>query len=197
MKSVILQTAFFLTILIANAQVPNKAEDISPLLIGETLPKASLQDLNGNMVSLKDIIAEKPTVLVFYRGGWCPYCNRQLASIASVETDILKLGYQIIAVSPDNYLNLKPTIQDDGVNYKLFSDSGAKLIQEVGIGFLTPEKTKPYIEKKTTFEATNILPVPTVFIVSKSGEILFEYINIDYKHRLSEAVLLAVLKDLK
>ncbi len=196
MKTKFLGVVFFLTVLISNAQVPANAEDVSPLLIGETLPDGSLLDVNGATVLLQELIAEKPTVLVFYRGGWCPYCNRQLSSLASAEAEILELGYQIVAVSPDNYMQLKPTKEEALVNYKVFSDPGAKLIQDVGIGFLTPEKAKPYIEKKTEQEATNILPVPTVFVVDKSGKIMFQYINIDYKQRLSDTVLLAVLTDL-
>lgn len=64
--------------------IPSKAEDISPLLIGETLPKAKLLDSKGNTFELNDILKTKPTVLVFYRGGWCPYCNLQLSGLASI-----------------------------------------------------------------------------------------------------------------
>ena len=85
-----------------NAQVPQNAEDISPLLIGEKLPEAMLLDEDGKPINLNKEIAKKKTVLVFYRGGWCPFCNMQLASLAEAESEILKLGYQIIAVSPDD-----------------------------------------------------------------------------------------------
>lgn len=196
-KTKFLVAIFFLAILVTNAQVPANPQDVSPLLIGETLPKATLQDLDGANVSLQEILAKKPTVLVFYRGGWCPYCNRQLSGLATAEAKILELGYQIVAISPDNYKRIQLTVEEDKVNYKVFSDVGAKLIQDVGIGFLTPESAKPYIERKTALEASNVLPVPSVFVVDKSGEILFEYINIDYKHRLTDTILLAILKDLK
>jgi peroxiredoxin len=181
----------------AQSQIPEKAEDISPLLIGEQIPEAQLLDANGKDVKLQTILKEKPTVLVFYRGGWCPYCNTQLSGLAEIETDIEALGYQIIAISPDNYKNLKPTIDADEVAYQLYADPGAKFIQEVGIGFETPEKAKPFIVERTSFEASNVLPVPTVMIVDSSGTILFEYINPNYKVRLSSELLLASLKALK
>ena len=59
--------------------IPTVAEDISPILIGETLPNAYFQNAEGKSVQLKAVLEEKPTVLVFYRGGWCPYCNVQLS----------------------------------------------------------------------------------------------------------------------
>ncbi|WP_418512312.1 peroxiredoxin-like family protein [Corallibacter sp.] len=180
-----------------NAQVPSNAEDVSPLLIGERVPEATLIDPDGNKLTLKSVIKEKPTVLVFYRGGWCPYCNAQLSGLSESESKILELGYQIIAISPDNYKNLKPTIQEDNVAYSLYSDPEAKLIQDIGIGFETPSMAKMYIKKKTKMDATDILPVPTVMVLNTSGEILFEYINPNYKVRLSESLLLSALKALK
>lgn len=95
-----------------SAQVPEKAEDICPLLIGETIPKATLQDSDGKQVELEKYLSTKPTVLVFYRGGWCPYCNVQLSGLVKIEKEILDLGYQIIAVCPDDYRNLQTTERD-------------------------------------------------------------------------------------
>jgi peroxiredoxin len=188
---------FFCTTPIA-AQVPEKAEDISPLLIGEVLPTASLQDSKGKSISLQDYLKIKPTVLVFYRGGWCPYCNLQLSGLAKIEKNILDLGYQIVAISPDDYKNLETTESKDTINYTLFSDPEAKFIQQVGIGFKTPTMLKGYIAAKgQKGETSEIMPVPTVMILSTKGRILFEYINPDYKERISSEMLLAVLKTVK
>jgi len=181
----------------AQSQVPEKAEDISPLLIGERVPDANLLNVDGNEVKISDIIKEKPTVLVFYRGGWCPYCNNQLSSLAETEKEIIDLGFQIVAISPDHYESLKPTVDKGEFNYNIYSDSSSRLIQAIGIGFETPEKAKDYIFKKTNKETTDVLPVPAVFILDTKGKILFEYINPDYSTRLSSELLLANLKALK
>ncbi len=196
MKSLSLLLALFLSFSLFS-QVPEKAEDISPLLIGETIPDANLWDAKRTEVSLHNIIKEKPTVLVFYRGGWCPYCNQQLAALGESEQEIIDLGYQIVAVSPDHVESLKPTIDTEGLNYQVYADPQAKLIQEVGIGFQTPGMAKMYIAKKTKMDATEILPVPTVMVLNTKGDILFEYINPNYKVRLSSELLIANLKALK
>lgn len=178
------------------AQIPEKPEDISPLLIGEILPNTNLINENGDILTFYSVINEKPTVLVFYRGGWCPYCNMQLSALATSEEEIIDLGFQIIAVSPDNFKNIKPTIKEDKVNYKVYSDPEGKFIQLVGIAFKASSKTKEYISKKTIGKTTDILPVPTVFIVNTKGEIQFEYISPNYKKRITPELLLAVLKNL-
>jgi len=180
-----------------NAQIPQNAEDISPLLIGETLPETTLLDENGKSINLNAEIAKKKTVLVFYRGGWCPYCNMQLSSLAATEADILKLGYQIIAVSPDDYRNLKPSVEKNKTSYKLYSDADGSFIKNIGIGFTPSEGTTSYIAKKTTGKTTDVLPVPTVLVLNTKGEILFEYISPNYKQRISPELLLAVLQNIK
>ena len=91
-KTSLLITFLGLTASLAKAQIPEKPEDISPLLIGESIPDVTLWDAENQAISLAAILKAKPTVLVFYRGGWCPFCNVQLSSLARSQEEILKLG---------------------------------------------------------------------------------------------------------
>ena len=178
--------------------IPLVAEDISPILIGETLPNANFQNPKGEYVQLKALLDEKPTVLVFYRGGWCPYCNVQLSGLVEIEEDVLELGYQIVAISPDDYKNLKSTIENNSTKYKLLSDPNGKFIKEIGIAFKTSSSLKEYISGKgQKGEASSVMPAPTVMIVDKKGVIKFEYINPNYKERISGDMLLSILKTIK
>ena len=77
------------------------AEDISPILIGSPVLQASPVDQRGNCIQLSDLIEGRFSVLIFCRGGLCPYCNTQLGEIASVQGKLQKLGHQIVAISPD------------------------------------------------------------------------------------------------
>ena len=177
--------------------IPLVAEDISPILIGETLPNGNFQNVEGEYIPLKAILEEKPTILVFYRGGWCPYCNVQLSGLVEIEEDILELGYQIVAISPDDYKNLQSTIENNSTKYKLLSDPNGEFIQEIGIAFKTSSSLKEYIiGKGQKGETSSVMPAPTVMIVDKKGVIKFEYINPNYKERISGDMLLSVLKTL-
>ena len=178
--------------------IPTVAEDISPILIGEKLPNANFQNAEGEYVQLKAVLEEKPTVLVFYRGGWCPYCNVQLSGLVEIEDDVLELGYQIVAISPDDYKNLQSTIENNSTKYKLLSDPNGKFIKEIGIAFKTSSSLKEYITGKgQKGETSPVMPAPTVMIVDKKGVIKFEYINPNYKERISGEMLLSVLKTIK
>jgi len=48
------------------AQLPEKAEDISPLLVGESIPDVLLKAVDGSEIQVSDIISYGPTVLLFY-----------------------------------------------------------------------------------------------------------------------------------
>jgi peroxiredoxin len=140
------------------------------------------------------IIGEKPTILLFYRGRWCPFCNAQLAEVQTIENQIIELGYQIVAISPDSPENLKLTDEKSKLTYSLYADSDGTLIKSIGIAFKSPEKYGFMLSEKSGGLNDGFLPVPSVFVVDTSGKILFEYINPDYKTRLSSSLLLVDCK---
>lgn len=177
------------------AQVASAPEDVSPLLIGEKIPTLNLHDSKGVSVSTETIFNKK-TVLIVYRGGWCPYCNAQLADMQSIEKDIIELGFQVVAVSPDSPESIKETEGKDKLGYQLFSDSDGTFIKSLGIAFKAPEKYSGMLGKFSGGKNNSILPVPTVYVVNEKKEIQFLFINPDYKTRLKGNLLLAVLKNL-
>lgn len=176
---------------------PDKATDISPLLIGEKAPPFVLTNLSGKTDSLSALLSKKETVLIFYRGGWCPYCNLHLAELQSIEQEILALGFQIIAISPDSPENLKASMDKHKLNYQLLSDANMNAAQQFGIAYKVSENSKERLAKSSGGQNSGQLPVPSVFVLNKQGEILFEYINPDYKKRLKAATLLSVLKSIQ
>ncbi|OMQ12973.1 peroxiredoxin-like family protein [[Flexibacter] sp. ATCC 35103] len=184
---------------VTNAQnaIPKSATDIAPLLIGEKIPDITLKSSENTAVQISDLLKKKKTVLVFYRGGWCPYCNLHLQAMAEAEKQILDLGYQIIAVSPDSAENLKSTEQKDNVKYTLLSDSKGELIKAVGIAFEAPENYKSVINVHSNGINTSFLPVPSVFVVNTESDILFEYVSPDFKQRITTELLVSILKNLK
>ena len=176
----------------ASAQIAETAEDISPLLIGEKIPKQDLVSVDDKLVSTSEIFNKK-TVLIVYRGGWCPYCNSQLMDMQEIENQIIGLGYQIVAISPDSPKFLKETTTVDKLNYQLFSDSDGKFSQALGIAF---KREKPKLEKYSEGRNPGFLPVPTVYVLNENREIEFLYINPNYSKRLKGDLLLSVLKNL-
>ncbi|AWV98263.1 hypothetical protein DJ013_08810 [Arcticibacterium luteifluviistationis] len=119
-----------------------------------------------------------------------------LAALAIKEEEIIKAGYQIIAVSPDSYENLQPMMEKNEIKYQLFSDAEGSLTKQAGLAYnLSPERIEK-LGSRTLGKAPEILPVPSVLVVNAEAEILFEYINPNYRNRISPELLMAVLNNL-
>jgi peroxiredoxin len=184
-----------------SSTVPTSAQEIRPLPIGAAIPEVMLKTAEGTDFNLKTAVLRKPTVLIFYRGGWCPYCNLQLGQLQTVEPELLKLGYQILAISPDRPAKLVESVEKDKLSYTLLSDSSMTAAKAFGIAFRVDEATlKKYKGHGIDLEAASgekhhLLPVPAVFIVGTDGRIKFVHADPDYKVRLEPEALLSAAKE--
>lgn len=179
-----------------SAQLPQKAEDISPLMISEKVPEATLVSTDNENVRLSSLIQRKKTILLFYRGGWCPYCTAHLAAVGEVENEIADAGYQIIAISPDTPDKNLETNNKSTVTYQIYSDPGAELMQNMGIAFEAPERYSDLLSDFSDQQNPGILPVPSIFVLDTEGTIIFEYVCPDYKQRIEANLLKAIIKNL-
>jgi peroxiredoxin len=181
-------------------QVPDNAFGIRPLLIGQTVPDLPALDKDRNRHSLPELIARKPTVIIFYRGGWCPFCSAHLAELAVAEEEIYQLGYQVLAISPDQPSYLKRSFDEVNMKYTLLSDSGMDIARAFGVAFRADAETVARLKQHgMDIEAQSgqdhhQLPVPAVFITGTDGKILFQYVNPDYRERISGEILMVALK---
>jgi thiol-disulfide isomerase/thioredoxin len=77
------------------------AHAVTPLAVGERVPSVVLKDIDGNPVEVDAVIGSGHVALIFYRGGWCPYCNRQLSQLRKIDPELRKLGFRLVAISAD------------------------------------------------------------------------------------------------
>lgn len=186
-------------ITILSAAIAATAE-IKPLKVGETIPSVGLKTADGKNFDLQAAAKEQPLVLIFYRGGWCPYCNRHLGALQEIDPQLRELGYRIIAVSPDQSAELAKSAEAGHLSYTLLSDSSVKAATAFGLVFTVDDGTLKKYEKygidleAASGESHHMLPVPAVFIVGTDGVIDFVHADEDYKKRLAPDVLLAAAK---
>lgn len=202
-KSLFISALFVLSshVIAATANnIAESAEQVSPLLPGLTVPNVELKDQYGKTVSLAERFKEKTTVLIVYRGGWCPYCSKQLASVQKIEKELASLDAQLIAVSPDSPEKLAET-KITAPSYQLLSDDNLTLAQTLGLAFYLDDKTAKIYRNKLGVNFVSLegepkvaLPVPAVFVIDTNGLVHFQYANPNYKVRLTEDLLLAAVK---
>ena len=177
-------------------------DQITPLLEKSALPYTKLVNIDAEEKKLDEIINGVPTVLIFYRGGWCPYCNLQLGELQKIESKLKSLGVNIVAISPDSPEDLKKLIEKKTLSYQLYSDPNLDTAKAFGIAYKVDNENYKKLKgfsanmKKKSEQPDRILPVPAAFLVDKDGIIRFHYANANYKIRVSSDDLIAQAKAL-
>ena len=176
------------------------ADQAKPITVGDSIPDVVIQDGSGADVNLKEFTAGKKTALIFYRGGWCPFCNKHLADVAAAQDEIAKAGYQVIGINPDSPKDVMSAQEKKNFPFTILSDSDLKAARAFGVAFKLDDKTieqyKGYGIRlmDSSDEPRYSLPVPAFYLVDASGKVTFEYHNPDYTVRISKEELLAAVR---
>lgn len=195
----------FFTVSVSSERVfPQGPNKINPSILGFQSKKLMALDDKSLPVNISKKISLKPTVLVFYRGGWCPYCNWHLGELQKIAHQVDKLGFQIIAISPDQPTIMKQHRDKTDLRIHTFSDSNLDCAKQFGIVFKVNDqlfnkyKNQYGIDlEANTGLSHHLLPVPSVFLMDTNGIVKFSYVNVDYKVRLDSKLLLEAIRSLK
>ena len=173
------------------------------LKTGAKMPSFSLKDINGKTVNSDDLIEQGNLVLVFYRGAWCPFCNTYLQNLQRNAEDIKKAGGNIVAISvekPDKSLGVA---EKNELQFTVLSDPQLETARKFGIVYQLPKETDEQYKSKGLDVAKNNemekaeLPLGATYIVDQKGEIVYAFLDTDYKLRAEPEVIIENLNKLK
>lgn len=173
---------------------------IEPLMIGQPIPSGPVMTVEAQPFNLQDAAKEQRLAIIYYRGGWCPYCTMQLKQLTMIYDELNSMGYKILAISPDRPEKLRESLKKGPLSFTLLSDSSMKTAMAFGIAFKVDEPTLKVLEgydldiEEASGQTHHLLPVPSVFLVGRDGIIDFVYANPDYTVRLDPKVLLAAAR---
>ncbi|MDD9269691.1 peroxiredoxin-like family protein [Paenibacillus sp. GCM10023248] len=169
---------------------------------GDKAPDFKLTNALGRDVILFEELAKGPVVLVFYRGGWCPYCNMQLRAYQQILPEIQAIGAQLIAISPqkpDHSLSLQ---EKEGLKFQVLSDPNGLVTAKYNLLFDVPTGVRELMEgigvDLAEYNNTSqwVLPVPATFMIDESAIIRSSYVNPNFMQRQSPEEILRELKKL-
>jgi peroxiredoxin len=174
------------------------------LKVGDAAPDFILPDAHGEAVRLHLLLQDGPAVVVFYRGGWCPYCKLHLRGFQRRLSAIRELGAQVVAISPQLPDNSLSTREKNELAYPVLSDVGNKVARQFGIVFeLSDKLAELYRQFGHPLEEVNgesgekELPVPATFLVDGDSIIRLAHVDVDYTSRLDPDDVIEALKTLK
>lgn len=184
------------------ATPPTDPEDLQPLGVDAQIPAVTVQLANGEDALLTDLLSGHSSLLVFYRGGWCPFCTGQFEDFLTIEEEILALGYQIYGISPDSPASIRAGQEAIDLPFTLLSDSSMTAAQAFRLAFQVDEAGH---ERLLSFgidieaaagEPHRLLPIPAVYLIDQNGQIQFAHHDRDYRQRLSAEKTLQAAREL-
>ena len=191
-----------MTTLIANSQTERSVDEAHGLSVGDKAPMFKAMDADSNMFSLENALEKGPVVIIFYRGYWCPVCNKHLGQLQDSLKLIEKTGAQVIAISPEKPEYLGKMAEKSGAEFTLLYDEGYKIEDAYDVTF-KPGGSQLFTYnvvlgaklKDTHSDETQRLPIPATFIVNQRGIITWRQFDPDYKNRSSVKELLNALEN--
>jgi peroxiredoxin len=170
--------------------------------VGDMAPDFTLKNALGKEVSLQDYLAKGPVVLVWYRGGWCPYCNINLHFLQRELPNIKAQGTNLLALTPELPDESLKTSEKHQLDFEVLSDVGNKVAKQYGVVFkLTDEVARIYNEKfglnSHNGDSSNELPLAATYIINTDGKIVYAFLDADYRERAEPAEITDFLKKMK
>lgn len=169
------------------------------LNVGDTAPNFTLQNALGGETSLAENLEKGPVVLVWYRGGWCPYCNINLHYLQEELPNFKAEGASLIAISPELPDQSISTAEKHELEFEVLSDIGNQVAKQYGVVFkLTDEVAEIYNNKfglnEHNGDTSNELPLAATYIINTNGVIEYAFLDIDYRNRAEPSEITEFLK---
>ncbi|MFP4499473.1 MAG: peroxiredoxin-like family protein [Candidatus Hydrogenedentota bacterium] len=174
----------------------------SALKEGDRAPDFTLPADNGDTVTLHEALEAGPVVLVWYRGGWCPYCNIALQALDDALPRIQEAGGSLLAISPETLPNAEKTGEEGAFEFPILSDEDNRVARKYGIVYTLPDPVAQAFKGSVDLEKfngnnKNELPLAVTYVVDSDRTIRYAFIEADYKKRAEPAEIVGALGDLK
>jgi peroxiredoxin len=173
------------------------------LAVGEVLPDFALPDASGRVVTSDELLDRGPLVLAFFRGGWCPYCDRTLKALEAVRTAIEATGAVLAGVAPVTPAELARIAAEKGLSFPLLSDTGGSLSRLCGLLYaMTPAQVAYYGGRRGIDVAARsagvgwAVPVPATYVVARDGTVVYAFADADWARRAEPDELATAAKRL-
>ena len=198
--------SFIIQIFLVNysmSQNYRNAKEAKGLETGADAPMFHAKDMQGNDFSLKETLGNGPVVIIFYRGHWCPVCNRHLKTLQDSLDVIQQYGATLVAVSPEQVRLLGKTAEKTGAEFTLLFDENYHIAEAFDVQFRPDSMQRVMYNtmlganlKEAHSDDSQQLPIPATFVIGQDGKIVWRHFDPDYRKRSSIKDIVSALEKL-
>jgi peroxiredoxin len=170
--------------------------------VGDQAPDFELPRVGGGTVRLSDLRRDGPVVLLWYRGGWCPYCNLTLRAYEDRCREFAEAGATLVAISPELPAKGTETVKKSSLSFSVVSDKGNVVASQYGIAFTLPPKIAESYRRFFDIREHNgddsqKLPLTATYVIDRDGVIRWAFLDADYAKRAEPRDALDAAKRLR
>jgi peroxiredoxin len=111
---------------------------------GDTFPSLAVALPGGDTLELPTAVAGDHTVVLVFRGSWCPYCNAQLRAFQRAQDQLAALGVRVVALSVDDEPTTRALVERHGLTFPVGHGADARAVRDALGAFTSGEP--PYLE---------------------------------------------------
>lgn len=177
--------------------VPTSAEEAAEqaLKVGQVVPNAVFTTAKGETVSVEKLLADGPVVLIFYRGGWCPYCVSQLKKFEAESRAIEEAGGRVVAVSTELPEFVAQTKEKNKLGFEVLSDPDAKAARAFGVAWANERYGKGLAKYQGNEKGE--IPLGVTYVIGTDGTIGWAFLDDDYKKRATVEQVVEALENIE
>jgi peroxiredoxin len=159
---------------------------------GDKAPDFTGYDQTGKQVTLKSLLQKGPVVLFFYRGNWCPTCNKHLAAIQDSVNLITDQGVSVVAITPESIEFVEQTVKLHKISFTVIYDCQEKIMQDYDVMFTVNKDFQDKVTKALKIDIGEHnghtpahLPITATYIIDRNGFITASHFIPDFHYRAS------------
>lgn len=170
--------------------------------VGSQAPDARLRDAAGESVRLHELFGSGTVLVVFYRGGWCPFCNYQIHELTNSYAQFLERGVTPVAISVDRIEEAARTQVSHGIPFPVLSDPDADAHRAYRVIHEVAEQEASKLEgfgidlEEASGRDHHLIAVPSMFLVDRTGVVRWAHADPDYQVRPEAADVLRIIDSL-
>lgn len=160
------------------------------LNIGDTAPTIHTKSILGKELNSLSILETTKIVVLFYRGQWCPVCERHLNNLSDSISMITIKNAIVIAIGPEAQHNALKLQEKTETSIDIIADTSYSLLKQFDVLFNVSDKYEKKIKTylRTDIASNNVdseafLPVPATYIIGHDNKIEYKHFDYDYKSR--------------
>lgn len=179
------------------ADVHDSGIEKSAKQVGDQAVDGTLKGWKGDSVTLSKLWEQGPVVLMWYRGGWCPYCNIQLRAMQQSLDELENAGARLVVLTPELPEKAKQTAEASGLSIVALHDKDLELAKQYGIVFQLSDAIAPmYQQRLPEYNGNDALELPlsATYVINSSGKITYAFLDADYKKRAEPSEVIQAVK---